>query len=191
MNKLYLLIPVLFITSTLFGQSNLSQDYPSFVLNRNCIELDASQSVQEERIDLIYKWNFGDDTEQYGKLVAHCYDSKGTYPIILSVIDPITSGLHRNEWKFDVEIKDDFDLLFKIIESNTNTVTLSPSVNSIMEDFETIYFWDYGDGKFGIDSLHNHIYDEPGSYTIRLLAEITVPGEEPFNLSNTQQITIQ
>jgi len=192
MNKPNFLIIILIIglSKIAFGQ-NLQADYPDFVLNRNCIELDASQSIQEERKDLIYKWSFGDKTEQHGKIVEHCYNSKGAYQVILAVIDPITSALHNNEFKFEVEIKDDFELSFDISEPDKSQVTLSPSITSAMIDFNAVYFWDYGDGNFGTENQHDHLYDHSGNYTIRLLAEITVADEEPLKLSNSQTITIQ
>ncbi|MEP5071053.1 MAG: PKD domain-containing protein, partial [Crocinitomicaceae bacterium] len=101
------------------GHSIIGQnlDYDSLYLLKNCITLDAKESIDEDRADLIYKWQFGDGEEGSGQVVEHCFDSLGSYNVKLSIIDPSVVSIFQDEWNFEVTITEDYLISFATEQS--------------------------------------------------------------------------
>lgn len=51
------------------------------------VHFDGSKSVDPEGAISSYIWNFGDDTNDSGKMVSHVYAIRGVYPVTLTVTD--------------------------------------------------------------------------------------------------------
>ena len=163
-------------------------DYDSLYLLKNCVTLDAKESVDEDRDDLIYKWQFGDGGEGSGQVVEHCYDSLGTYDVTLAIIDPSVVSLFQDEWNFEVTIKEDYLISFGTKQKGL-TVTCRSSLSYDEKPADVVYFWDYGDGKFQIGDEVSHTYDSAGTYTIRVLAQVT-EDVEVIQLSTAKNVKI-
>lgn len=169
--------------------SGQSMDYDSLYLVRNCIVLDAKESVQEEREDLVYNWNFGDGSVGYGEVVEHCYDSLGTFNVVLSIMDPSVASMIPDEWEFDMIISEDYLLSFELKESKAQTIELTSDISFQSAPSEVSFFWDFGDGQYEMGEKAIHRYDSAGQYNIRLLAKI-MNDDERISLSYTETIEI-
>ncbi len=185
MKQVILSLAVFMSSLIVFGQG----DYDSIYLVRNCVILDAKESVQEEREDLIYKWNFGDGDEGHGEIVEHCYDSLGMYDVILSIIDPTVVSLFQNEWIFQVTITEDYQLSFGLSQSEL-TVAVRSNLTYDEKPEAVSYYWDFGDGVFEYGDEVAHTYNAPGEYDVRLLSEVTNENDI-INLSKTITIKIE
>ena len=165
------------------------KDYYSSILFKNCITLDAKESIQEERTDLIYNWQFGDGQSGQGEVIEHCYDSVGTYQVTLSIVDPSVVALFADEWNFEVTIEDDYNLSFQQVQ-NKNEVLFQSKLSSNEVPDEITYCWDFGDGNFAVGQTVTHQYKEDGNYQVRLMAEIK-NSDEYLQLANSQSIVIK
>lgn len=187
MYKYFMLVLVLLFPFSK-GMAQLT-DYDSIYLIRNCVILDAKESVQDERDDLIYTWTFGDGTVGSGEIVEHCYDSLGTYEVMLSIIDPTESVQFQDEWFYEVEIGEDYSISFGINSQQNKTLSMTSQLFYLDKPKAIQFFWDFGDGKYGIGEKIKHTYKNAGEYAIRLLAR--VDGEEEIvSLSKSKTIQI-
>ena len=179
----------LFFTVASLAINGQEVDYDSIYFLKNCIVLDARESIDEEREDLIYKWQFGDGEVDGGETVEHCYDSLGTYQVVLSIIDPSIVSQFQDEWIFEITISEDYLIGFDIDHSD-KTISCKSKLTHDSNPDDMEFFWDYGDLQFGIGDEVSHRYDSAGNYPIRLLAMVT-EGDETIELSASQTIKIQ
>lgn len=124
----------------------------------NCIQLDASSSVDEGNPTLIFEWDFGDGTLLQGTSVEHCYLEPGTYTIQLNTLDKKSFLRREKDTSLTVSIKP------KVLSIQTNAkaklyipnrlealTTIPPAWKAIS------YFWDFEEeGKaFGLKVNHS------------------------------------
>ena len=173
---------------SVFNLASAQSDYDSMYLVRNCIVLDARESTDEERADLIYRWEFGDGTKGYGQVVSHCFDTLGNYKVILSIIDPSLLLQFKDEWNFEITISEDYQLSFGIVQSSLG-ITCRSGLTAKEQPDKVNYYWDYGDQNYSIGEEVSHTYHSPGSYQVRLLAEV-FNGDDIIRLSNMKTIQI-
>lgn len=177
---------------TLFAVGNVAaqfSDYDSTYLLNNCVVLDAKESIQEQREDLIYKWTFGEGATSHGEVVEHCYDSLGTYEVVLSIIDPLLNASFQEEWLFQVAITENYKLTLGVQKQGASGISFSSKLVYQNAPEEVNFFWDYGDGTFGIGEEVEHKYKREGQYQIRLLAKIEDQGAI-IHLAQTRTIII-
>jgi PKD repeat protein len=122
-----------------------------------------------------YEWSFGDGTSGYGPMPVHTYAEPGTYTACLLA------------WAWNPQTQD------TCYADHCETVVIAGGdpCDSLSACFEPIelpgggyyfenctgmlpgsqFFWDFGDGH-GSNGLHaEHHYDQPGTYTVCLIAE--------------------
>lgn len=113
-------------------------------------------------------WDFGDGTISTEYEPTIVYDEPGSYDVSLIASDSLSCNLAdtvqfvvnvSTPEDFDPSFEFDFDCVDQIIET-TNTTGL---------DFLE-YVWDMGDGTVLESTDAVHQYEEPGSYTVSLLA---------------------
>ena len=70
-------------------EDNLSPIAEFFIVRdvANTIDLDASNSVDEDGAIVDYNWTFGDGNTGQGKTTRHVYESPGCYDVSLEVVD--------------------------------------------------------------------------------------------------------
>lgn len=186
MSRLFILsITLILLSVKVFGQQS---DYDSIYFYQNCIILDAKESTDQQRDDLLYHWNFGDSTKLSGQIVEHCYDSLGTYEIVLSIADTTATSLFVDEWNFEMVIKEDYLLSFGYSQTG-NEVSFITNLKAKDQPEHVQYFWDFGNGLFDVGSETSHAFEKSGSFDIRLLAVI-VNGDDQLELSSTKTIQI-
>ncbi len=61
------------------------------------VDIDASSSIDNNGIPLIYEWVMGDGSILRGKKITHTYKKPGTYEIKLNAIDSLTGRTIMNE----------------------------------------------------------------------------------------------
>ncbi|MEO0403938.1 MAG: PKD domain-containing protein, partial [Bacteroidota bacterium] len=132
----------------------------------NLIVQAQDQSIGE---NLEYEWNMGDGTILNGTEVEHTYDVIGEYEVTLTITDPfcdieetlpqtvnVQNEVTASIGNPDLEGCDPFDIEF-MNQSSGN-----------------IFTWDFGDGSpVQNGQWINHVYTEPGTYTVTLTAEGT------------------
>jgi len=152
------------------------------------IQFDASESIDEDGDIIFYRWNFGDGTsELLAMSPSHTYDSSGTYPVTLTVIDNLGS----------VDTK---TILAAVGVDANKAPTANPGgpyygtagsavvfngTGSSDPDSEiTEYTWSFGDETTGSGSIISHTYKNKGSYLVTLTVS------DAFGESHAESTTI-
>jgi len=134
-----------------------------------------------------YQWNFGDGATGSGITVSHTYPNPGIYTVTLTVTDG--AGLP------------DSDTLIMMIRDVTPPVADAGSDQTVNEDTPVIfngggssdnagivsYQWNFGDGGTGSGITVNHVYVQPGTYTVTLTVN-DAAGNGP--VSDTMTVTV-
>jgi PKD repeat protein len=153
------------------------------VCSGDVVNLDASESLDEDADLLKYEWDFGDNTNDEGLSVTKVYNKAGVYVVKLKVTD--NSGLDCNE---DIDTK-----IITVVESPvafagddiiacTNAeVTFDASGSTDSDGIVNSFMWDFGDGENGGGEKTTHIYKEPGTYKVQL----SITGELVGECDNT------
>lgn len=116
-----------------------------------------------------FVWDFGDNTPRITTgpaSVTHSYVSPGTYNVKLFLVD--TSFCNVGD-SIERQIR---------IAANVDARFETPAVGCAPYDAffnntslaGTEFFWDFGDGNTSNEESPTHRYDNPGTYTVRLIA---------------------
>jgi len=107
---------------------------PEKVIVNQSATFNASSSYDPDGTIIQYEWDFGDETEESGKIVDHRYSSAGTYVITLVVTDNNGSidiqkkslrVFHENEVKIGknkIDLRDESDILIHLNATHSTNV---------------------------------------------------------------------
>ena len=120
---------------------------PEKVIVNQSATFNASSSYDPDGTIIQYEWDFGDETEESGKIVDHRYSSAGTYVITLVVTDNNGSidiqkkslrVFHENEVKIGknkIDLRDESDILIHLNATHsTNVLADDYTKKSYMEN---------------------------------------------------------
>ena len=95
-------------SASTFFAFDLDMDY-------NCIDLDASESVDSSAAPVFYLWRFDDGTEKEGIKFEHCFDKGGDHKVTLSIRDKATVFKRRERTALCSLVKQTSALHFHIL----------------------------------------------------------------------------
>jgi len=161
------------------------------------VTFDASASKPNGGKIVDYTWNFGDGSFAHGKVVAHTYNSPGTYTVTLNVTD--SNGLWSIEQKQITVVqphgpKANFTVVPEaaiVGESIKFDASASlPGWNGTHTVPIKEYRWDFGDGNVTVtaEPIIYHIYSTAGNYSITLT--VYAPGATPETDSATVMVSV-
>ncbi len=133
------------------------------------IVFDAGNSYDSDGEIVNYSWDFDDGTIADGKAIEHSYSKAGIYKALLTVTD--NSGTSSNT---DADEKIIIVNDRPIAVSGTNIYQTKPYVSfdaskSKDEDGQISYYeWDVGDATKTQAVSFDHVYRNPGTYTVEL-----------------------
>ena len=133
------------------------------------IVFDAGNSYDSDGEIVNYSWDFDDGTTADGKAIEHSYSKAGIYKALLTVTD--NSGTSSNT---DTDEKIIIVNDRPIAVSGTNIYQTKPYVSfdaskSKDEDGQISYYeWDVGDATKTQAVSFDHVYRNPGTYTVEL-----------------------
>jgi PKD repeat protein len=112
-----------------------------------------------------YRWDFEDGASSTGQHPFHSFAESGTYHVKLVV----TNLTGKDSITQIITVFDPPEVLFEagITETN-NPLELFSFMNNTING--VTYLWDFGDGDISADVNPEHIYGQPGSYTVTLYA---------------------
>ncbi|MCP4713006.1 MAG: PKD domain-containing protein, partial [Planctomycetes bacterium] len=162
---------------------------PDQLTGRLTVAFDGTQSNDPEGESLIYIWGFGDGSPpRTGATPVHTYREPGTYLVSLTVRD-------RSSTRCD----EDSDQMTVIINRPPNADPGEPQIgctgeslnfdasNSKDRDGEIVSFsWNFGDGKSATGITANHLYDQPGIYTVTLTVDDNSATEASRDINVTE-----
>jgi len=139
------------------------------------VKVSAKDSYDSDGHITVYEWDFGDGSSKVrGRNASHVYRKSGKYTVTLTVTDNSGSvcGIGTMTYMIAVNtppVAEAGDDMVTCIRTTDCSVTLDAG-NSRDEDGDILtYYWNFGDGtrKKGIHV--QHVYKNPGTYTVTLI----------------------
>ncbi|ANS79788.1 Chitinase [Serinicoccus hydrothermalis] len=151
------------------------------------VQVDASSASDPDGDVAAYAWDFGDGSTATGVDASHDYAEAGTYDISLTVTDDdgAEHTVTRQFTVVDPEVNQppvaDFDSVVEGLNLDVDASASSDPDGSLAS-----FDWDFGDGSTGEGEVTQHVYTEPGTYSV----ELTVTDDEGATDSMTQDVTV-
>jgi PKD repeat protein len=115
--------------------------------------------------DLQYLWDFGDNEYSQSENPLHYYASPGDYEVCLQVYNPDQTCIDSICRTVSISQPDSCSAFFLVI-GRSNDGTIQYLFQFLLDDTNTNYTWDYGDGEFGFEKSPNHLYVKSGDYEV-------------------------
>jgi PKD repeat protein len=164
----------------------LSLDGPTSVQTGEERTYAASVNAEEADRPLTYQWDFGDGSTGSGMTAAHTFQDPGTYTVRFTASNEAGEASQT----LTVTVEDPPQPAQVVsINASPNPVNEGEPVSfsaSVQGDTPISYNWDFGDGATGSGGSPTHTYDEPGTYTVELVAS-----NEPGENSRTLAVTVE
>lgn len=163
-----------FLVLMMMHWSAMAQELPIAVCENllesaNCIALDLAATIDEEGIQLSYRWDMGDGTQLEGATVSHCYDRAGTYILSLEVWDEAESLLLEDHFKETIYIRDPVQAHFKMPGQVlvNDTFQLKNEVD-IPEGYELVNTtWEFQDERYDGNTIQLSS-PGPGEFLVKM-----------------------
>ncbi len=118
--------------------------------------------------DAVYEWTFGDDTNpgfiSNERVPTYAYPDEGEYEVTLNITeaDGTTSSSSKT-----IEVSDgvDTEAIFDFAATGTGEFDFTNESTDALT-----YAWDFGNGLTSTDEEPSTVYDDLGSYTVKLTA---------------------
>ncbi|WP_346319000.1 PKD domain-containing protein [Chitinophaga sp. YIM B06452] len=148
-----------------------------------CQNLGIQFSNTSTGANLSYAWDFGDNTASTALHPVKVYTAPGKYTVKLNIADNegCSSSIEKIEYITVPDPKADFTVPPTL---NVCPPALVQLTNQSTEFVRSV--WDFGDGSRSDLESPGHIYNLPGTYTIRL--EVYSDGECPASLEKEIRI---
>ncbi len=140
---------------------------------KESVRFDASKSYDPDGKIISYLWDFGDRSETKEKsdsFISHSYEKPGTYQVTLTVKDDSGSSSDTVSDQMTVTVNDP-----PLADAGEDQRVTAGEVRfdgngSRDPDGKIIsYIWDFGDGSKGEGPSPVHVYQNPGTYNVRLM----------------------
>jgi PKD repeat protein len=152
------------------------------------VAFDGRASGDPLALGLSYAWNFGDGASGSGQTSSHAYRQAGTYSVKLAVTD---GGGRTNATTHTVAIGDrppTASLALSPTSALTgDQVAFDGSGSSDPDGSVVGYTWDFGDGVSDYGRTNAHVYQQAGTYSVRL----TVTDDAGLTDTATRTVTIR
>ncbi len=136
-----------------------------------------------------YDWEFGDGSVATGSIVTHQYNSAGTFTAKLTVTDSkggkgsATQNIVIQQNQLPIaSFAATTDTALGTLKSHFDASASTDSDGSIVS-----YLFDLGDGTTATNAVVDHIYEQPGSYQIKL----TVTDNKNGNATMMKNLVVQ
>ncbi len=145
----------------------LALDGPVDVVAGESAAFSARVNEEEATAPLTYEWAFGDGRSAPGLTPSHVYNERGTYTVAFTARNE--AGTARDSLSVNVLLPPRIVSLDAAPRpaSEGEPVRFSSEVDGARPIERR---WTFGDGTTGTGRSPTHTYDEPGKYTVRLLA---------------------
>jgi outer membrane protein OmpA-like peptidoglycan-associated protein len=156
-----------------------------------CIDMTDDALIETDPRLLEFSWDFGDGTIVKGSSARHCYSKAGSYTLKQNITEENSRRVVFTKLISTVEIK---NKKLPLINSDDLIITGKPvsfSAGFPGDNLSTVsYYWDFGQAGTGVGIDVVRTFQEPGEYTVKLLANISLPGNESRQVCVTKKINV-
>jgi len=138
--------------------------------NNYCYEFWDEEFPGIDSLPVVYEWSFSDGTTTRGLRVTHCFPGAGAHWASLNIIDDRTDTTFFTQDTVEFEILDhEQPFITTGVSKVENAPVAFSGLNSYLPGFVIEqYIWDFGDGGFAEGPEVVHVYENPGSYVVKL-----------------------
>ncbi len=120
--------------------------------------------------DISFSWDFGDGSAaSTEKEPVHIYQKTGLYQVTVTITNREVSKMKS----INVDLQSEsLPIIPEFTYSSNSSVLWAPSEIFFTNTSRhaTTFWWDFGDGDFSSKTSPSHIFDDAGSYTVRMYA---------------------
>lgn len=138
----------------------------TFNIWNGCAPLSVQFSNSVPSAGYNWLWDFGDGTTSTLSTPSHTYTSNGAYVVSLSATNQYGCSYG---FSAATKIKVTSPVAMFTADRTTGCAPLTVNFNNQSVD-ATQYLWDFGDGNTSTLASPAHIYQQPGTYIIKLIA---------------------
>lgn len=131
-----------------------------------CVPVTVSFVNQSKYADHFH-WEFGDGDTSDLKNPMHVYDQDGTFTVTLRAIG---EGGTDSIFKQDIVIVHPIPIAFFKVKNRIVKIPGNAHYFSNSSQGATRYLWDFGDGSTSSEQNPQHMYAQPGTYDVTLVA---------------------
>ncbi|NMC99075.1 MAG: PKD domain-containing protein, partial [Bacteroidales bacterium] len=143
---------------------------------KNCVP-PYPVTFYQETINLLgtvtYTWDFGYGSTSHEQNPTHIYPTPGTYKVKLIVTNEISSDTAEISMPELEQASIPVTAGFSYQHYNNNNFAPNKVIFSNSSSGANIFAWDFGDGSQSNDDDPYHIFQNPGTYTVKLRGTCT------------------
>jgi len=145
-------------------------DCGPMLINNYCYEFWDEDYPGDDSIQVIHQWSFSDGTQDTGVSVTHCFPGAGSHWARLDIIDMRADTTFYSQSTMEFELVDHEQPFITGDASGAVDVPMEFSgLQSNLPGFVIEqYIWEFGDGAFTEGPEVEHVYENSGSYSVRL-----------------------
>lgn len=140
------------------------------ITTESLVKFDGSRSLDSDGQIVTYDWDFGDGSTGTGAITEHIYRNTGTYTVSLKVTD--NTGTLNNSSLDAIQVvinkKPIADAGPDVISIPGENIVFDGSRSFDSDGEVTKYDWNFGDGSLLSGKKVQHIYQNPGKYSVTL-----------------------
>jgi len=114
-----------------------------------------------------YRWDFGDGSFSSLKDPVHVYESGGAYAVSLTLRDTVNGCL--NTLSRTINVRPVPTVAFTL-DNGVGCEPVSIDFTNETPGDDLFFTWDFGDGNSSAERDPTHVFEQAGSYTVRLIA---------------------
>lgn len=123
--------------------------------------------------NVTYTWDFGDGSTSHEQNPTHIYATLGTYKVKFIVSNEISSDTAELDMPELAQTSIPITAAFSYQHYNNNNFAPNKVIFSNSSSGANIFAWDFGDGNQSNDDDPYHVFQNPGTYTVKLRGTCT------------------
>lgn len=154
------------------------------ILNSTCSNIFEFQDSSSTSIGSItdWLWDFGDGNNSNQQNPVHAYSSPGNYTVNLTITNSFGCTSSLSTIIDNSQPVASFTVTDGCIVPPLEFINTSPDTQNVI----TSFFWDFGDGNISTLENPQHIYLNPGIYSVTFVASIGSCSDTVFDTINYQ-----
>lgn len=139
-------------------------------INQYCFKFSDKETIKIDKNNLLYEWDFGDETRIKGLDAEHCFPGTGKYPVKLNIIEKSTGRVFFTKLSYELELKDvEQPFISSSFAGLTGDSLKFDGLMSYLPGYKILgYTWDFGDSERATGDIVKHSYKQNGEYEIKL-----------------------